>query len=582
MPRVDVLEDLVPSKARLEALFHPRPFLFGIIVASATGHGLGLTPPGIEFGAMKFEQGLAFVHAASFLGKVFVARLRGEVVHASELPLVIVIGRVGGANLIIDLVLDFEVGLVYPTQPRFQGKGAILDPPQHAPVLHDLHRFQIDNVVVFLWDRSTGADVGVVERRNGGPGRMRVGVVVARSGPGQGRVAVFDVEPCLAHATNDVLVRLFVQVRFDLFPVYNRNCKRRQFSASQKAERLRTKLLAPSISSILPRSASCLPCSSSLPLPGLSHVGCAFPFAFSSPTVASPPLPSSRATTSNSVPSTDPHPRPSLSSPSPSSASSISRLELLASLDAIIWILFVHSYLVSPSHLLTFLLRLFSHIQFSSSRKIHPARSLRHLLTVWFFVNASSVIVHAWQGSRGTKGTKRWSSTGLIVDFVGQAITPSKSHLVLLDLLIALSQFVLIILVFADPDWRSAVERTEENEEIGRDYTALLGEEWAENVQADGEGLEEEQQQGEDLTSSTIRRRRRRRRKRRTHHSSDSSKYSSLPTTLPHSRPSPRTFDSPMFEINLQNLVEELRRSNKVDREEEEEDGLVDLEEGRG
>ncbi|KDE05342.1 hypothetical protein MVLG_04257 [Microbotryum lychnidis-dioicae p1A1 Lamole] len=316
--------------------------------------------------------------------------------------------------------------------------------------------------------------------------------------------------------------------------------------------------------------------------------GCVFEFAFCSPIVASPPLPSSRATTSNSVSSsTHPNIRLGLSSPSPSSPSfsassaSTSRLELLASLDAIIWILFVHSYLLSPSHLLTFLLRLFSHVQFSSSRKIHPARSLCHLLSVWFFVNASSVIVHAWQGSRGTKGTKRWSSTGLIVDFVGQAITPSKSHLVLLDLLIALSQFVLIVLVFADPNSASAVERTEENEEMGRDYTALLGEEWAENVQADGERLDEEEQ-GQDLTSSTIRRRRKRRRKRRTHHSPDSSKYSSLPTTLPHSRPTPRTFDSPMFEIKLQNLVEELRRSNKVDREEEEEDDLVDLEEGRG
>ncbi|SCV74931.1 BQ2448_7960 [Microbotryum intermedium] len=184
-----------------------------------------------------------------------------------------------------------------------------------------------------------------------------------------------------------------------------------------------------------------------------------------------------------------------------------SRLELLASLDAIVWILCVNSYLLSPSHLITFLLRLFSHVQFTSSRKLHPSRSLRYLLSVWALVNASSVLVHGLQGSKGTKGNRGWSSRGIVVDFVGQAITPSKAHLLLLDLAIALSQFVLILLVFADPvpPTRSAnsnsgsIIEEAENDEVGRDYTVLLGEEWANRVDRQGERFEDVEGEGQSL-----------------------------------------------------------------------------------
>lgn len=55
-------------------------------------------------------------------------------------------------------------------------------------------------------------------------------------------------------------------------------------------------------------------------------------------------------------------------------------------------------------------------------------------------------------GSRGTKGQPGgggWSQRGILVDFIGQVTTPSKLHLVLLDLLISISQFLTLLVSFA-------------------------------------------------------------------------------------------------------------------------------------
>lgn len=124
-------------------------------------------------------------------------------------------------------------------------------------------------------------------------------------------------------------------------------------------------------------------------------------------------------------------PPPSNLSPSPPS---FHRLELLHALDHTLYALFVLSYLLSPSHrtsppppltaltpaaVLSLVLRLASQVQFASPRHVHPGRSLRFFLSAWAVLNAGNVLVHAIDGSRGTKG-RGWAGRGLMLDFVGQ------------------------------------------------------------------------------------------------------------------------------------------------------------------
>jgi hypothetical protein len=52
-------------------------------------------------------------------------------------------------------------------------------------------------------------------------------------------------------------------------------------------------------------------------------------------------------------------------------------------------------------------------------------------------------------GSRGTKGELGWSQRGILIDFIGQITSPSKLHLIVLDSLLALLQFLTLIISFS-------------------------------------------------------------------------------------------------------------------------------------
>ncbi|KAM0786360.1 hypothetical protein ACM66B_001831 [Microbotryomycetes sp. NB124-2] len=136
---------------------------------------------------------------------------------------------------------------------------------------------------------------------------------------------------------------------------------------------------------------------------------------------------------------------------------------------------------LDPLCLLTFLLRLTSQVQFGAPRLFHPARSLRFFFVACTFINASAIVVHALDGSQGTKGSN-WSQRGLFVDFVGQVATPSKIHLLVLDLIIAFLQYLVIIVGFAEQPSQLALQiaqaRFQGDLPPSRDYSSLLGPTW--------------------------------------------------------------------------------------------------------
>lgn len=92
------------------------------------------------------------------------------------------------------------------------------------------------------------------------------------------------------------------------------------------------------------------------------------------------------------------------------------RRELLATIDHLLFVGFVLSYLLSPSHLITLLIRITSQVQFGTPRRYN--RPLRFFLFPWFGINLVNIIVHSG-GSKGIEG-RGWSSGGLLLDFIGQ------------------------------------------------------------------------------------------------------------------------------------------------------------------
>ncbi|KAK4051983.1 hypothetical protein OIO90_004513 [Microbotryomycetes sp. JL221] len=190
------------------------------------------------------------------------------------------------------------------------------------------------------------------------------------------------------------------------------------------------------------------------------------------------------------------------------------RLELLHSLDLTLWILFILSYILSPSHLLTFVLRLVAQAQFGAPRLVHPHRSLKFFTIAWFVLNLSAIVVHLLDGSRGTKGSDGWIQRGLFVDFVGQVVTPSRIHLFLLDLLISILQFLVIVVAFAEPPStlsialaRVAGVRFQGDDSSliePRDYSSLLGHEWNKQNDVDDDDEDEDEQEDdfEDFLNS--------------------------------------------------------------------------------
>ncbi|KAK4050292.1 hypothetical protein OIV83_003613 [Microbotryomycetes sp. JL201] len=173
------------------------------------------------------------------------------------------------------------------------------------------------------------------------------------------------------------------------------------------------------------------------------------------------------------------------------SRGAIQRLELLHSLDLTLWILFIVSYILSPSHLLTFILRLTSQAQFGAPRLVHPTRSLRFFFVACTFINASAIVVHSLDGSQGTKGSS-WIAT------------PSTIHLILLDLSIAVLQFLVIIIAFAEQPSQLALQivqaRFQGDLPPTRDYSSLLGSKWNQDdsIQNDEDSEIEEEDDDDD------------------------------------------------------------------------------------
>lgn len=113
------------------------------------------------------------------------------------------------------------------------------------------------------------------------------------------------------------------------------------------------------------------------------------------------------------------------------------RFELLRSLDHLLFILFVLSYLLSPSNrktprppppsrltrlVLPLLLRLVTQVQFATPLSLDPAKPLRFFLAIWAVFNSSFMLVHL-RGAGGTKGDN-WSGRGVVLDFIGQGTLP--------------------------------------------------------------------------------------------------------------------------------------------------------------
>ncbi|GAA5988211.1 hypothetical protein JCM11641_001614 [Rhodosporidiobolus odoratus] len=169
-------------------------------------------------------------------------------------------------------------------------------------------------------------------------------------------------------------------------------------------------------------------------------------------------------------------------------------LHLLLSLSTTSFILTLYLYLLSPHDLILFLIRVAVQLQLTNPRRAHPGRSLRaFVLGLWVPETGLGVGWHAWRGSRGTKGIKGGSQGGVLLDFIGQAHTPSTTHLILLDLVLATLQLATVIVSFGatvPSDLDSTAAASAEVGEAAREYGGLLGE------QAQSE-VEEEEGEGE-------------------------------------------------------------------------------------
>ncbi|GAA5991227.1 hypothetical protein JCM10908_006593 [Rhodotorula pacifica] len=148
-------------------------------------------------------------------------------------------------------------------------------------------------------------------------------------------------------------------------------------------------------------------------------------------------------------------------------------LELVVSISTTCHGLAIISYLLSPAHFVVLAYRIVLQVQFTLPRRVHANRSLRFFLALWGVQSVVAIVLHAATGSQGTKGPRGYVQRGIVLDFVGQAYTPSTLHLIALDVLLAALQLVTIVLAFgatvpSDLD-------TSTNSESSRDYSSLLG-----------------------------------------------------------------------------------------------------------
>lgn len=99
----------------------------------------------------------------------------------------------------------------------------------------------------------------------------------------------------------------------------------------------------------------------------------------------------------------------------------IHRRELLSTIDHLLFVLFVLSYLLSPSNLITLIIRLLTQTQFTTPKRFE-GKPLRFFLLSWFGINLFNFLVHFINGgSKGIKGRNWNSSSGLLLDFIGQS-----------------------------------------------------------------------------------------------------------------------------------------------------------------
>ncbi|KAH9961608.1 hypothetical protein BC827DRAFT_329199 [Russula dissimulans] len=103
------------------------------------------------------------------------------------------------------------------------------------------------------------------------------------------------------------------------------------------------------------------------------------------------------------------------------------RQHIVDSLDTLLYQLHVLSFLLAPS-VITLLVRAAGQFQLSHPREFGPQRTLRFRFVLIAMFNASSIWNHAYAGA--PDGRKA------VLDFIGMAFTPSRTQLLLLDLLI--------------------------------------------------------------------------------------------------------------------------------------------------
>jgi len=115
------------------------------------------------------------------------------------------------------------------------------------------------------------------------------------------------------------------------------------------------------------------------------------------------------------------------------------RQHIIHSLNTLLFQLHTLSFFLSPS-LLGFISRMFCQFQCSKPRDIDPSRSLRFWYLMLAFFNFACIWTHAIQGAA--------EGRAVILDFVGQAYTPSKTHLLLLDAIILFLQMLLATIAY--------------------------------------------------------------------------------------------------------------------------------------
>ncbi|KAJ7084470.1 hypothetical protein B0H15DRAFT_398747 [Mycena belliarum] len=115
------------------------------------------------------------------------------------------------------------------------------------------------------------------------------------------------------------------------------------------------------------------------------------------------------------------------------------RKHVVQSLDILLYELHVLGFFLSPS-IWILVFRLLSQSQCSKPRELDAAWSLRIFFALLVSLNAITVWNHATSGPSDGKT--------VILDFIGTGYTPSKSRLLLLDLLTVFLQMVLATIAF--------------------------------------------------------------------------------------------------------------------------------------